>query len=90
MIIQALIDMILNVFAVLTLPISIPGTPEEIKEVLLMAIEYITMGAKIVGNYCDMPYLLSLFVTITSIDIGIYVYKVIMWILRKVPFIGMT
>lgn len=90
MIIQALIDLILNVFAVLTLPIQIPSTPDELKEVLAMALEYMTMGVKVVSNYCDIRYLLLLFGAIIYVDVGIFVYKTVMWVIRKIPFTGIT
>ena len=87
MIVELLIDLIYGVFAVLTLPINIPGMPEEVKEIIAIAIDYITSGVGIVSQFFDLNYLFMLFSLIIIVDAAIYVYKLVMWVLNKIPMI---
>ena len=61
MIIKALIELIIGVFRVLTLPISIPSMPDGVKEFIATALDYMTTGIAVLSNYCDINYLLVLF-----------------------------
>lgn len=88
MIISALMSLLLVVFSALTLPISIPAMGDGIKEVLAIGLDYIMSGVAIVANYTNFSYLLSLFSMIMIVDAGCMVYKVVMWVLRKIPLLG--
>lgn len=90
MIIQALLDMIYAVFSVLTLPIEIPAMPEGVKETVGTMLEYIGTGIAYVGNFVNMPYLLVLFGIIVSVDAGLLVYRLVMWVIRKIPMLGVS
>lgn len=87
MIIKLLIDLIYGVFAVLTLPINIPGMPESVKEIIAIALDYITSGVGIVAQFFDLNYLFMLFSLIIIVDGGLYIYKFVMWVLNKIPMI---
>ena len=89
MIIQALLDLIYSVFSLLTMPIDIPDLPASVNTVLTSAIEYITAGAAIVARFCNYQYLMVLFGLVLAVDVGINLYKFVMFIIKKIPFLGM-
>lgn len=88
MIIKALIELIIGVFRVLTLPISIPSMPDGVKEFIATALDYMTTGIAVLSNYCDINYLLVLFGVVIAVDVGISLYRLVMWVLRKIPMLG--
>lgn len=88
MIIKALLDLLYGVFAVLTLPINIPALPDGAIAAITNVTQYIVTGVAILGTYVDISYLWTLFMLVISIDIGIGVYRFVMYILRKIPFFG--
>lgn len=88
MIINALMIVLLGVFSALTMVIKIPSMADGVKEVLAIALDYITSGVAIVANYTNFSYLLSLFTIVMIADAGIMVYKFVMWVLRKIPVLG--
>lgn len=89
MIIKALLDLLYSVFSVLTLPISIPAMPDGIIEFIATSLDYIGVGISIIANYCDISFLLTLFGIVIAVDVGILLYKVVMWVLKKIPMLGM-
>lgn len=90
MIVEALLDVVYSIMSILTAPIEIPGMPEGVQQFIYSALEYITLGIRILGNYVDLNYLLVLFGVILAIDIGLLLYKLVMWILRKIPMLGVS
>lgn len=88
MIIKALLDLIYSVFSLLTAPISIPGMPDEVKEFVATALDYIGTGIALLGNFTDIQYLLILFGITIAVDVGILLYKLVMWVIRKIPMLG--
>lgn len=88
MIIKALMELIYNLFAILTAPINIPGLPEDVKTMITSALEYIQMGLGLLANWTDLPYLLVLFGIVAAVDVGMLLYKLVMWVLAKIPMLG--
>lgn len=88
MIIKALLDLLFGVFSVLTLPINIPPLPDTAFSAITNVTQYIVTGVAILGCYVDISYLWILFMLVISIDIGIGVYRFVMYIIRKIPFFG--
>lgn len=80
--------LIFSVFSVLTAPLNIPGVPVGVKEVIAMTLDYIGEGLGILAVYTDMPYLLSLFSLVALVDVAIFLYRTIMWVIKKIPFLG--
>lgn len=89
MIIEMLLNLIKNLLNTL-LVFSIPQLPAEVQTYIDMMFNYLVSGASILANYTPLPYLLTLFGIIVAIDIGINVYKFVMWILKKIPMIGVS
>lgn len=88
MIIEMLLDMIYNVISTLMI-LNIPDLPESVHGYIDTAFEYIVAGAGIVANYTPLDYLMVLFGVLLAIDAGILVYHLVMWIIKKIPFLGM-
>lgn len=90
MIIELLLDVLYNVFKLLTTPINIPPMPEEALDYINQFFDYLTMGAGILANYTPFGYLMILLGVIIAVDIGILLYHFVMWIIRKIPMAGMS
>lgn len=83
-------QVVYKIFEILTLPISIPPLPDSIKEIISEVMEYMETGIALLANYTDLGYLLVLFGIIIAVDVGVLLYKLVMWILRKIPMLGMS
>lgn len=90
MIIELLLDMLYGIFSLLTTPINIPQLPETVHTYLTQFFDYLEMGAGILANYSHFSYLMTLFGIIIAVDIGIKLYHFVMWILRKIPMLGIS
>ena len=88
MIIEALMNVIYMLFELLTSPISIPSLPVGVQDVITGALDFISVGVAFLANYCDIGYLVTLFGVILAVDAGMLIYKFVMWVLKKIPMIG--
>lgn len=87
MIISALFELVYNLID-LFVTIDIPPLPETVYEYLNPLFDYLLAGAGILANYTPFTYIMSLFMIIVAIDIGVAVYHFIMWVLKKIPVLG--
>lgn len=87
MIIELLLNAVYSLMNLL-LVIEIPDLPNEIYGFIDQAFTYITSGAGIVANYTPFDYLMTLFFLLLAVDAGIMVYHFVMWIIRKIPMLG--
>lgn len=85
MIFELVMNVFYNVFRVLTTPIDIPPLPDQVHEIMSNIMEYLTTGLSILGVFCDVPFLLILFGIVIYVEISLLVYKITMWVIRKVP-----
>lgn len=88
MIIEGVINVLLAVFRALTAPINIASMPEGVRDALETALEYISAGFGIVGQFTHLSYLVVLFGLILAVDAGVLIYKIVMWVIKKIPFLG--
>lgn len=88
MIIKLLLDLVYSIFNVLTFPINIPDLPQEINSVIATLIEYVGTGLAILQNYTHLSYLLILFGVIVAVDVGVWLYKLVMFFVRKIPMLN--
>ncbi len=88
MIIKLLLQLVYQIFNVLTLPINIPDLPVEINNVITTIIQYVGTGLAILENYTHLSYLLILFGVVVAIDVGLWLYKLIMFFIRKIPMLN--
>lgn len=88
MLVETLFNIIYLLIDVLTLGIKVPFMPAKVGELLGILLEYISTGIAILGAYFDMSYLLILFGIIILVDASVTAYKLIMWILSKIPVLN--
>lgn len=89
MIITGIIPTIIGAIAIL-LTFKIPSIPDSAMEYIDTFFSYLEAGASILANYTPLPYLMTLFGIILVIDAAILVYKLVMWVIRKIPTLGMS
>lgn len=88
MIVETLMRVVYSLFSLLTTPIQIPSLPESVHDILSMVLGYIGTGGQILAAYTDLGYLVSLFVVVVGVDAGMLIYKLVMWIIKKIPMLG--
>ena len=89
MIIESLLNVILGYFD-LVLIFEIPPLPDNVTGYIETFFGYLETGASILANYTPLTYLLVLFGIILAVDAAILIYHFVMWIIRKIPFLGMS
>lgn len=90
MIVMGLMDLVYNLFALLTAAINIPSLPESISTVMDMVLGALSTGLGLLACYCHLDYLLVLWGILIAVDAGLLIYKFVMWILRKIPMLGLS
>ena len=88
MIIHLLSQLLLAVLRLLLLPASTIVFPIQVSGVILQIIQYIATGAGVMKTFTDWSYISSLFAFIISLEVFTSAYHVVMWVLKKVPFIN--
>ena len=66
----------------------IPQLPDGVTSYLDTLFDYLVTGASLLANYTPLSYMLILVGVIISVDVALYVYKFVMWILRKIPMLS--
>lgn len=90
MIISGAMDVLFTIFEFLTRPINIPPLPTEIQSYMSKFFDYLETGAGVLANYVPLSYFFILFGVILAVDVGVQIYHFIMWLIRKIPFLGMS
>lgn len=90
MLIDFLIDMVFGLVSTLLSAFNIPALPPELMTVVDAVVGYVQMGIAILSNYCHIGYLLTLFGIVIAVDTAVLGYRFIMWILRKIPMLGIN
>lgn len=88
MIVQALLDLVYGVFALLTMPIDIPSLPAGVASIIQTGFDYMAVGAGLLANWTHLTYLITLLGVVLAVDVGVMLYKFVMYILRKIPIFG--
>ncbi len=90
MIIKSLLNLLYNVFSALTSAISIPSLPDDVENYLNYFLDYLNLGLQILANYTPLNYLLTLFGIVVAIEVGLAIYHFVMWVLKKIPMLGIS
>lgn len=88
MIIKALMTLLYNVFSALTSAIHIPQLPDELHSFISDFMEYLQTGLQILAVYTHLEYLLVLIGIVVLIDAAMLIYHFVMWVLKKIPMLG--
>lgn len=89
MIITSFLDFIYGIFLSIFTNINIPSIPTEVHDLIDTIVEYLLLGLNIISTYTHLPYLLLLFSLVCFFDGFMWVYKILIWVIKKVPFINM-
>lgn len=87
MILESIMNIIYNIFDKLLI-FHIPNLTDEVLGYFNQGFEYLIMGGSILANYTPLTYLLVLFGVVLALEIAVNLYHLIMWILKKIPFLG--
>jgi len=85
--IELLLGLIYRLLDILLI-FEIPPLPLEASTYINTLFNHLVSGASILANYTPLSYLLTLFGIIVAVDVGINIYKFVMWIIKKIPFLG--
>lgn len=88
MLIEGLLNIVYSLLELLTAPINIPGMPDEVRSLITIALDYIKVGIALLANWTHLEYLLLLFGLVLGVDVGLLLYKLVMWFLKKIPMLG--
>lgn len=84
MIVEMLLDVFKSIFRTLMV-FELPSMPDEVMDFVETAFDYIVAGVGLLANYAPVTYLLALFGMVLALDVAMLLYKLIMWVLKKVP-----
>ena len=90
MIVRALLNIVYGLLSLLMLPISFIEFPESVTSVIADIIVYVGDGFRILMYYTHFWYLLDLAAIVVGVDAFILGYKVVMFILKKIPFLNLS
>ena len=88
MLINALLNLLLLLLRALLLPLKLVTFPVQVGAVILNIIAAFADGAAIVNAYVDEVYLGVLFGFVLSVIALVNGYRLIRWVLKKIPFLG--
>lgn len=88
MIIEAIFNLLFSLFEFVFGGISLPSLPSEAQAIIDTTIEYMTSMAGIVGLFIDWDYVIILIPFLIAIINFERIWDFIMFILRKIPFLG--
>ena len=88
MIIYGLLELVLAVLSVLFLPIKMAVFPVSVATVVLEILDALATGAGVMKTFCHWSYISGLLSFIIGMNVMVTAYHVIMWGLRKIPFLN--
>lgn len=87
MIIEGLLDLIYKLLAIVISSFNVPPAPEEFINAIPEFFGYLNMAKSLIALV--LPITIAPFTVITAIIMVVeHGYPFIMWILRKIPFLG--
>lgn len=88
MIIEFFLNLILGFFRVVLIPDHIEDLPDTLTTTLATLSAILIDGIRIINAFIDETYIAALIVFVIAFNGAITAYHVIMWVLRKIPFLG--
>ena len=85
-IIKALLSLITGLISMI--PFSIPSLPSQVGDVFHTLLGYLNDGIGFLSNFVHMEYIGVLFGIFVGIEAALLVYKFVMWIIKKIPMLG--
>ena len=88
MLIEIILNFILLVFRAAFATIQIENLPSDIQTVLATLTAYLIDGGRVICAYIHVPYILALLTFVIAMNAVMSGYRFLMWVLRKIPFLG--
>ena len=85
MLIEGLLTLISWLLGLLLTPIHIPELPENVHAAIIWAVSKFVDGLSIFAAFTHFSFIMTLFGIVVIIDAAFLVYKVVLWILKKIP-----
>lgn len=89
MILEAIFELVFMLLSIIFAPIQLPGLPSEVQTIVDQVIGYIVGAVDLLGFFLDwnmVKILIPIVIIIVNLD---KIWHLIMFILRKIPFLGM-
>lgn len=86
MIVNALMNLAYELLDIV-LFFDISSLPDEVFTYIDSFFEAIASAVGIVANYVPVPYFLKLFGIVIAVDFAVRGYKMLMWIIKKIPLL---
>lgn len=87
MIIELLLNLIYKLLDILLI-FEIPQLPHQVTGALMEIFGYLESGASLLANYVPLPFIFTMFGVILAVDVGLNIYHFVMWIIKKIPMLG--
>lgn len=88
MLVEMLMYSIYSLVNLLTNAIHIPELPEAVYDSVDIILSFVSQSLGILSVYVDLPYLLLLLSLVLALDVALFAYYVLMWVLRKIPLLN--
>ena len=89
MILEAIFELVFMLLSIIFAQIHLPGLPSEVQSIVDQVIGYIVGAVDLLGFFLDwnmVKILIPIVIIIVNLD---KIWHLIMFILRKIPFLGM-
>lgn len=91
MIIEALLNMIIGLFEKLLSFINIPQIPADVvNQVDTTLTDFITRASELIDLFLPYSIAKTLIIIVIAIELGVEVYHFVMWIIKKIPMLGIS
>lgn len=87
MILEWLLDAVYALLQALSMDFSIPALDPQVYTAVNSVLDVLISGVRILMAYFDIRYLAILLFAFISFEAGIYFYRLLMWVLNKIPFL---
>lgn len=86
MILKLLFNLVIGLINLI--PFELPYFPDGITTVLDTMETYLLSGVGLLKAFTDWSYLITLFKLVITMELVFYGYKLVLWILKKIPMLG--
>lgn len=88
MIVKGIFELFYNMITVIFSFINLPDLPAEVQTVVDSLLQFMSQGLNLIGFFCH-PAVVKIVVPLTIVFMNFdKLYKLVMFVLRKIPFLG--
>lgn len=88
MLIKGLMELIYAIINIITTPFNIPQLPNYMTGVLDTLYGYVTNALNFISYFCSWDYIKTLLMIIVAIDVAIKLWNFALWVIKKIPMLG--